>query len=664
MRLACALVAGAAHAAGGGGAARARRQLDEEPPPPPPVPLPPYPSVSYVVNVTRLNDAKPIISSAIGNSSSFAYNFHPTWVSPSAAPDGRRHQRYRRLDEEPPAPPPADGLLLQVQPQPGGANGSAATPRLALVQRTFPQNASAPGTRGAAPPAPVLGGDITFEAIDPSKIVLTANGAEENFGVGNPSLVYSAADEQYHLLYAGESLNNRTQRLHRSLHYATSTEPSKPESWVWHGPVFSSYPLNATETEYATLLLNTTWGSGAPPGTPHYLIFSSSADAPGAAAGLQIARSASLGADASFEVLPNTTLLDPRTGLFDSNGLTPGPAAEPLADGTLLYFYNGLKYAVHNNASQPPWQVSAGYAVLDASRPLTVLQRGDKPILEPEEAWELKGRVANSVLLSGLRRVDPPKADLPYWADQFVGYYSGAESAVGAALLKVHCVSTNPSLESLFVTAGGSGRLVRRRLEEGDPLDPPFAPNIFEYDLSEGEFVPYVTVVASSLSPFANMTVQNKEVERGVPVNVTIGTGQTKTVTVHVVAEDGHTALTYVVHVNRASSSYCELSGLKISTGTLSPPFSTNVTEYTVSYPNNVANVKVTPTTAKTADIKVNGKEVKSGEESEALALASGAATTITVAVTSQDGKTTLAYRIVAARGPSPVRFNSILIRF
>ena len=148
------------------------------------------------------------------------------------------------------------------------------------------------------------------------------------------------------------------------------------------------------------------------------------------------------------------------------------------------------------------------------------------------------------------------------------------------------------------------------------------------------------------------------------PINVTIGTGQTKTVTVHVVAEDGHTALTYVVHVNRASSSYCELSGLKISTGTLSPPFSTNVTEYTVSYPNNVANVKVTPTTAKTADIKVNGKEVKSGEESDALALASGAATTITVAVTSQDGKTTLAYRIVAARGPSPVRFNSILIRF
>ena len=82
---------------------------------------------------------------------------------------------------------------------------------------------------------------------------------------------------------------------------------------------------------------------------------------------------------------------------------------------------------MHNNASQPPWQVSAGYAVLDASRPLTVLQRGDKPILEPEEAWERKGRVANSVLLSGLRRVDPPKADLPYWADQFVGYYSGAE---------------------------------------------------------------------------------------------------------------------------------------------------------------------------------------------------------------------------------------------
>ena len=53
-----------------------RRSLDEDPPAPPPGPLPPYPTVSYVVNVTRLNENKPIISGNIGNSSTFTYNFH------------------------------------------------------------------------------------------------------------------------------------------------------------------------------------------------------------------------------------------------------------------------------------------------------------------------------------------------------------------------------------------------------------------------------------------------------------------------------------------------------------------------------------------------------------------------------------------------------------
>lgn len=194
-------------------------------------------------------------------------------------------------------------------------------------------------------------------------------------------------------------------------------------------------------------------------------------------------------------------------------------------------------------------------------------------------------------------------------------------------------------------------------MEEGDPLDPPFAPNIFEYTITIGEFIPSVSITATSLSPFASMKIGQKSVDRGVEVNKTINTGQTNNVQIRLLAEDGLTPLTYVVHVVRASSSDAELSGLVISVGELSPAFSSAVTEYTVSYTNNITDIMVTPKTARTSQIQVNGNNTKSGEESKPLPLVSGAGTTVTIAVTSQDGKTSKAYRVVAARDPSPVSF-------
>ena len=623
-----------------------------------------------MLNVTRLNDDKPIISSAVGNSSSFAYNYHPSYV-PARAGSGSHH--VARLGEDPEAP---DGLLLQVESVGGGSNASSASlaPRLAMVTRTT-------GKRGAGmsltDPAEG-GGAITFEPLDPSKVVMEADVAEENFGVGSPSLSYSAVDDRYYLVYAAASLDNRTQRVHKSLHFASSNDPSDSSSWVRHGPVFDRYPFNTTETEYGTFLMpfgqksvrgdRSSWSRRldetppAPP-APHYLIFSAAADGPGQAAGLQVAVTENIASNGTtrFSVVPNKTLLDPRVGKFDANGLIPGPAAQQLDDKTLLYLYNGLEYHHGGAAAESPWSLSVGYAILDPTDPLTVLRRGETPILVPQEPWEIKGRVANSVLMSGLRRVDsPPAADLPYWMDQFVGYYSGAESAVGACLIKVHCVSSNPSLQSLIAAANppaasAHGRYWASRSSDGaDPLNPPFAPNIFDYTMNVGELIPSVSINATSLSPFATMTVAGKAVDRGQLVNVSVGTGATQNVAIHLIAEDTKTTLNYIVQVVRASSSYCELSGLTISVGTLTPTFDPSVTEYTVRYANNISAVTVTPTTAKTADIKVDGKETKSGQASADLALASGDKSTITIAVTAQDGSKTLAYRIVVDRAPSP----------
>jgi predicted GH43/DUF377 family glycosyl hydrolase len=72
--------------------------------------------------------------------------------------------------------------------------------------------------------------------------------------------------------------------------------------------------------------------------------------------------------------------------------------------------------------------------VLDSATPTVVRMRSDVPILRPNKTWEVAGRVANSVTVSGLRQVAVPQADQPYWDTELVAYYSGAEQAVGAGL--------------------------------------------------------------------------------------------------------------------------------------------------------------------------------------------------------------------------------------
>ena len=73
-----------------------------------------------------------------------------------------------------------------------------------------------------------------------------------------------AEEQRYYLVYQAAELNNRTQRLHKSLHFATSDgNPRDPKTWVRHGPVFDSYPFNTTETEYGAFLQDL--GATVPP---------------------------------------------------------------------------------------------------------------------------------------------------------------------------------------------------------------------------------------------------------------------------------------------------------------------------------------------------------------------------------------------------------------
>lgn len=104
------------------------------------------------------------------------------------------------------------------------------------------------------------------------------------------------------------------------------------------------------------------------------------------------------------------------------------------------------------------------------------------------------------------------------------------------------------------------------------------------------------------------------------------------------------------------------LSGIGLSSGTLTPEFSSGTTSYSTSFPNNVTSLRVRPTLSDNdAQVSVNGTPVVSGEESTPISLNVGS-NEINVEVTAEDGVTIKTYTINVQRqsqssdGDKPVK--------
>jgi len=107
---------------------------------------------------------------------------------------------------------------------------------------------------------------------------------------------------------------------------------------------------------------------------------------------------------------------------------------------------------------------------------------------------------------------------------------------------------------------------------------------------------------------------------------------------------------TFTITVNPASLNDADLTNFAISSGTLSPVFSSATTSYTATVSNSTSSITVTPTTATALQsIKVNGITVTSGTASASLPLSVGN-NTITTVVTAQDGTTTKTYTTTITR--------------
>jgi len=99
-----------------------------------------------------------------------------------------------------------------------------------------------------------------------------------------------------------------------------------------------------------------------------------------------------------------------------------------------------------------------------------------------------------------------------------------------------------------------------------------------------------------------------------------------------------------------ALSSVSTLSGLSVSSGTLSPAFASGTTSYSVTVPNSVSQFQVTPTVSHVNSvIRVGESTVTSGNTSNWVSLSVGA-NNVAVAVTAEDGVSSTTYVVTVTR--------------
>jgi gliding motility-associated-like protein len=191
-------------------------------------------------------------------------------------------------------------------------------------------------------------------------------------------------------------------------------------------------------------------------------------------------------------------------------------------------------------------------------------------------------------------------------------------------------------------------------------LSPAFATGTTSYADKVANSVSSIAFRATTTDPLATETINGTAVPEGtvspyIPLNVGLNT-----ITIVVTAQDGITQDTYTVTVTRASN-VATLSGLTISSGTLTPAFASGTTSYT-DVAHSVSSIAFRATTTDPlATETINGTAVPEGTVSPFIPLNVGS-NTITIVVTAQDGVTKDTYTTAVTRLPEIATLSGLTI--
>jgi uncharacterized membrane protein len=199
--------------------------------------------------------------------------------------------------------------------------------------------------------------------------------------------------------------------------------------------------------------------------------------------------------------------------------------------------------------------------------------------------------------------------------------------------------------------AGNNAELSALRLSTG-VLAPTFTPATLSYTSTVPNGTTSITVTPTLSDVTSLVAVNGITVTSGSPsgtISLTVGAN---TINIVATAIDGISTRAYQVIVTRASgaSTNTNLTSITMSTGTLSPVFTSTTTNYAVLIPETVNSLGLTITAAEvSAAIKVNGLTATSGVALTGIDVTSDI-TLLTISVTAADGVTTNAYTITVTK--------------
>ena len=211
--------------------------------------------------------------------------------------------------------------------------------------------------------------------------------------------------------------------------------------------------------------------------------------------------------------------------------------------------------------------------------------------------------------------------------------------------------TSNVEVAVEILGSGTNANLSNLTISQGT-LMPDFSATTTSYAVRVEALTDSVQVTPTTADAQATVTVNGALVDSGTASDdIALTENDVTRITVAVTAADGTSTQTTTIDVTRPLSDNANLSGLTISSGTLTPVFAVGTTDYRVDVGNAVDSVTVTPATEHAgATVTVNGTPVASGSASDDIALTENDVTRITVAVTAADGVTTKAYAIEVVR--------------
>ncbi|TVX91691.1 S-layer homology domain-containing protein [Paenibacillus agilis] len=196
--------------------------------------------------------------------------------------------------------------------------------------------------------------------------------------------------------------------------------------------------------------------------------------------------------------------------------------------------------------------------------------------------------------------------------------------------------SNNADLLSIFTTPG--------------TLSPAFNKDITDYTVSVTEDVYNITVTGAVYNPRSTLTVNGVKVNSNQPTDlIPLKTGD-NVIQVEVTAPDGTTKKTYTINVNKQPSRNAQLLHAAVSPATMSPVFSSSVTEYEVNVGHEIDQLSVTDLVySPNSNISVIGATYNPLTGGYTFPLQVGV-NELKVVVTAEDGLTQTVYTIKATR--------------